>query len=270
MLDEDNYKFPQLPILISFKDQYAAALDIIYETVKLHTIKDFETYENILILPDLNDFLKEQTNFIPLPNNKTFLTSINKQDIKNSIQHYYNIIKKHKIDNVTQVSANKCIIDPLGNPVSDISKIKLDVSEVNDELLKTLNRNPNYFYQLSPRKFEEVVAEILSRKGYDVTLTSATRDGGKDIFVARKDDLGSFLYLVECKKFAPNRPVGIDIIQRLYGVVSDERATAGIIVTTSYFTKSVKDFQQKHMFKMALHDFESIKHWLYNVTESYN
>lgn len=144
-----------------------------------------------------------------------------------------------------EINSSKCIIDPLGNPISDINNIRINISEVNDELLKLLINNPDYLYQLSSRRFEELIAEILIRKGYNVELTSVTRDGGKDIYAARQDDLGSFLYLVECKKYAPNHHVGIDVIQRLYGVVSDEKATAGIIVTTSYFTKSAKDFQKK-------------------------
>lgn len=144
--------------------------------------------------------------------------------------------------------------------------IHVDVCEVNDELLKILNSNPDYLYQLSSRKFEEVIAEIFVKKGYDITLTPVTHDGGKDIYVVQKDDLGSFLFLVECKKYAPNHHVGLDVIQRLYGVVSDEMATGGIVVTTSYFTKSAKDFQQKHSFQMSLKDFDSIRKWLNDIT----
>lgn len=182
------------------------------------------------------------------------------------IQYYINLNQVFINEFIPHITINKCILDPLGNPISDINQIKIDTCEVNDELLNLLNSNPDYLYQLSYRKFEEVIAEILIRKGYYVELTPATRDGGKDIYVARKDDLGSFLYLVECKKYAPNHHVGLNIIQRLYGVVTDEKATAGIIVTTSYFTKSAKDFQQRHSFQMSLQDFHSIKKWLYEVT----
>jgi len=36
----------------------------------------------------------------------------------------------------------------------------------------------------------------LERHGYTVTLTPQTRDGGKDMYAARRDDVGSFLYVV--------------------------------------------------------------------------
>lgn len=183
------------------------------------------------------------------------------------IQHYLNIYQTFQMESISHVTTNKCIIDPLGNPISDINKIKIEVSDVNDKLLKQLNENPNDLYKLTPRKFEEVVAEILARKGCDVTLTPATRDGGKDIYAARKDGLGSFLYIVECKKYNQNNKVGIKVLRDLYGVISKENATCGIIATTSYFTKPAKEFQEDVGFRMSLKDFNGIKQWLYEVTD---
>lgn len=51
------------------------------------------------------------------------------------------------------------------------------------QILFELKNNPLYVYQLSPREFEEVVAELFKAKGYEVKLTPATRDGGRDIIV---------------------------------------------------------------------------------------
>lgn len=182
------------------------------------------------------------------------------------INHYLNICKNSDIKSISKVTANKCIIDPFGNPISNINNVQIDIQETNDQLLKYLSQNPNYIYQLSSRKFEELIAEILIRKGYEVELTPATRDGGKDIYAAHKTDLGSFLYIIECKKYAPNNKIGVSILRDLYGVVSKENATCGIIATTSYFTKPAKDFQREVQFQMSLKDFDSIKQWLYEVT----
>lgn len=68
------------------------------------------------------------------------------------------------------------------------------LSPVNDRLLKYLSENPEAFYQLKDRKFEEVMAEIYSKLGYKVELTKATRDGGKDIIIRRPEILGDFIY----------------------------------------------------------------------------
>lgn len=162
---------------------------------------------------------------------------------------------------------NKCILDTFGNPLIDISNIRIDVSEVNDWILNELNKNPTNMYQLSYRRFEEVIAEILIRKGYNVKLTPATHDGGKDIYVASKNDFGSFLYIVECKKYKPTHKVGVNVLRDLYGTLSKERATYGILVTTSYFSRPAKEFQQEIQFQMSLKDFNSIKQWLCDVTQ---
>ena len=182
------------------------------------------------------------------------------------LNYFYNIANNFGIKSISNITANKCIIDPLGKPISDIKNIRIDVSEINDRMLNELKKNPTDLYQLSSRRFEELVAEIFIRKGYKVELTSATRDGGKDIYAARKDDFGSFLYIVECKKYNPNHKVGVSILRDLYGVLSKERATYGIAVTTSYFSKPAQEFQQELQYQMSLQDFNSIKKWLCDVT----
>lgn len=131
------------------------------------------------------------------------------------IQHYLNIYQTFQMESISHVTSNKCIVDPLGNPISDIKNIRIDVSEINDWMLNELNKNPTDLYQLSSRRFEELVAELLMRKGYNVELTPATRDGGKDIYAARKDDLGSFLYIVECKKYKPTHKIGVNILRSM-------------------------------------------------------
>ena len=52
----------------------------------------------------------------------------------------------------------------------------------------------------------------------------------------RKTDLGQFLSYVVRWLYDPSKPVGIGSWWKLHGVVEQERANAGIVVTTSYFT----------------------------------
>lgn len=199
-------------------------------------------------------------------NPTNFISLFSGTDVSNKFKQYFEIYKSFEIESISNVTANKCIIDSLGNPINDISEIRIDVSEVNDWMLNELRKNPTDLYKLSPRRFEELIAEVLMRKGYNVELTPATRDGGKDIYVARKDDLGSFLYLVECKHYEPTHKVGVSVIRDLYGVLSKEKATYGIVVTTSDFTKPAQDFQQDIKFQMSLKNFNSIQKWICDVT----
>jgi restriction system protein len=137
-----------------------------------------------------------------------------------------------------------------------------DVVTVNDEFLRKLHANPHLLHELSPRGIEELVAELLGRLDYEVTLTPASKDGGKDIYAAKKDHLGTFLFIVECKKYAPDHPVGVGLVRQLNGVVQAEQATAGILATTSFFTKGAKEFQRLVSYQISLKDYLGIQDWL--------
>lgn len=58
------------------------------------------------------------------------------------------------------------------------------------ELITALKSSPYLLRELSPREFEEVVAEIFRSNGFHVDLTKRTRDGGKDIIAIHTDKLG--------------------------------------------------------------------------------
>ena len=158
------------------------------------------------------------------------------------------------------------IIGPDGQPLTTESKKRIEiiqaVTEVNDEIIAMLRLHPEQLWSLPPRKFEELVAELLVRQGYDVQLSPPIKDGGVDIYVAKRDSLGSFLYLVECKRYTPPHKVGVEIIRALYGVVQQTRANAGIIATTSLFTSGVREFQREVKHQLHLRDYIDIQKWL--------
>ncbi len=133
-----------------------------------------------------------------------------------------------------------------------------------NELLSKLIHNPHNLFTMQPRKFEELVAELLTREGFSVTLTPATRDGGRDILASNRNYLGEHLYLVECKRYASNRPVDVSLVRTLYGVVEAERASAGLLVTTSYFTKDAVKFRETIRHRMGLRDYNELVTWLHS------
>lgn len=133
--------------------------------------------------------------------------------------------------------------------------LRLDLEQINDELIRRLAERPELMRQLDPRKFEELIAELLRDKGYDVTLTPRSRDGGCDIIAIRRDDIGSALTLVECKRYASDHPVGVEIVRGLYGVVCSENASRGLIATTSHFTRGARAFRDRHEYRLSLADF---------------
>jgi Restriction endonuclease len=155
-------------------------------------------------------------------------------------------------------------LDPDGRPISgrEADAMELSARAVSADVLALLAVNPDLVHSLTPRQFEEVMAELFGKDGYDVTLTATSRDGGADLFVLDKRDIGSFLYVVECKKYRTDRPVGVGFVRQLFGVVQSKRATAGILATTSYFTRDAKAYQRELRYQLSLRDFASIRGWL--------
>jgi restriction system protein len=136
------------------------------------------------------------------------------------------------------------------------------VKSINAEFLRHAANDPEFLYSIPPRQFEEFVAEVFARQGYEVNLTPATRDGGSDIRVAKNDSLGSFLYIVECKRYARDRPVGVQLVRQLHGVADVMRANGSILVTTSYFTRDAKQFASEIRYQMNLRDYVDVHQWL--------
>ena len=137
--------------------------------------------------------------------------------------------------------------------------VQIDVEEINAEVVRYLAAHPEKMRTMNPRSFEVLVAELFRAKGYDVEVTPRSKDGGLDIRVVHKTELGRFLTLIECKRYAPENKVGVEIVRGLYGVVSAENATSGLIATTSYFSKGAKSFQKSVESRMSLADFEELK-----------
>jgi transcriptional regulator with XRE-family HTH domain len=158
------------------------------------------------------------------------------------------------------------LVDADGRPLEEsdarVHLLSGDLVVANDAVLRHLARHPEDMYRLTAREFEELVAETLSRHGYQVRLTPIARDGGKDMFVASHGALGSALYIVECKRFAPDRPVDVGIVRQLHGVVHAERLTGGILATTSYFTKPAQQFAAPIRYQLSLADFADVYAWI--------
>lgn len=144
--------------------------------------------------------------------------------------------------------------------------IKKDVLQINDSLMRYIAEEPMSMHELSSREFEIIIAELFKKLGYEVELTKQTRDGGVDIYIAEKTNIGKFLFLVECKHYASNRPVGIEVIRNMYGVLgmNKRKPTGGIIATTSHFAKGVKEeiIELNLEHRISLHDFEYISELL--------
>ncbi|MEQ1654678.1 MAG: restriction endonuclease, partial [Nitrospira sp.] len=90
-------------------------------------------------------------------------------------------------------------------------------------------------------------------------------DGGKDI-VAIRSDLGiRSKYIIECKRYAPNKPVGVALVRGLYGAQTQMGANKAVLATTSRFTTEARSFAETlntTKWAMDLKDFRDICEWV--------
>lgn len=115
----------------------------------------------------------------------------------------------------------------------------------------------NKIREMTPREFEFFVADIFKQHGFSVKVTPQTRDGGMDI-IATKEAPFPFTLIIECKHWADNHKVDVDVVRKLYGVQVANQINQSIVVTSSKFTKKASEFALARNNLMKLVDIEDL------------
>lgn len=159
--------------------------------------------------------------------------------------------KAHTLDYQLQEPEN------LDSPI-----IQLDFSKISEELTSHLLKNPKAMHEFSPQKFEELVAYIMEKHGYEVTLTQQSKDGGIDIYALKNEGFGDILTIVDCKKYSDKNPVGVAAVRGMYGTLQVENASHGMIATTSRFTRGANEMAQDYNYQLSLKNHADILQWI--------
>jgi len=138
--------------------------------------------------------------------------------------------------------------------------------DVTPQLLVLLRDNPEELRNLSPERFEHVVAERIDRMGYDVQLTGRTnrRDGGIDLIAVPKiRTVGSFLMAAQIKHHRSDRTTGRPDVDRLLAW-KDSLIRVGLMVTNTSFSQDARWLadQVNNRAFLRLRDFEDLRRWL--------
>jgi len=141
-------------------------------------------------------------------------------------------------------------------------QVIVSVSSRVRDLIAIVRRTPSLLYTLDDRSFEELVGSLMEDQGYGVQLTSRGADGGVDIYATRATALGNLRFLVQCKRFAAHRRVGVGVVRELAGLVAAQHATGGAVVTSSFFTNGAEAFAETLRHRLALRNHVAIQEWL--------
>ncbi len=92
--------------------------------------------------------------------------------------------------------------------------------------------------QLPWKRFEDLLGEAYRRQGYKVEETlGGGADGGVDLILGR----GGNVTIVQCKRWS-GKPVPVQTVRELYGVLHDRNATSAKLVATTSFTSDAIAF----------------------------
>ncbi len=137
------------------------------------------------------------------------------------------------------------------------------LKEMEQYVIDDFRSNPSSIYLLSSREFEEFIAFLYERKGYQVNLTPETKDGGIDIVAEYKLPSGdNYISYVQCKRYNPNCRVGLKAVKELVGTMYNANVHQGIVVTSSRFTKGARRYVETNNCRILLKDFDDIKELL--------
>jgi len=135
-------------------------------------------------------------------------------------------------------------------------------SAVNEELLAFLARHPEYLQDLHWRHFEEVLEAIFRNQGFDVWLGPGGGDHGVDLRLINKDSIGSFLTIVQAKRYRRDRRITLEAVAALEGLLDSNRAHRGLFVTTSDFLPGARAFAEAQSYRLHLAAADDVARWL--------
>lgn len=182
-----------------------------------------------------------------------------------ALQLLAGLIRSSAPDDISRLLAGNFydLADVTSAPSSEIVVVaKPKIISASESLVKNLKKQPDNIRNLSPRDFERLLAELLIDMGWEVELTKATRDGGKDILAYMNTELGRLLCLVEAKHYREDRKIGVDLVRTLYGTLCDYQANSAMMVTTSSFSRDAQEFQKRHQYQLSLRDYADIVRWI--------
>lgn len=157
--------------------------------------------------------------------------------VKNAAQNYPH--KKDKtVGKKTTPSAELNITDtPSEQLLNSFDQLKQSISS---DILKTIIGK-------KPKEFERLVVKLLQAMGYGGEIrnsgqvTKLSKDGGIDGII-KEDILGFGRIYIQAKRYARDRAVERDEIQKFVGALAVVQSNKGAFITTSYFSKGAVDY----------------------------
>ena len=137
--------------------------------------------------------------------------------------------------------------------------IEADVADVSGDIYSYFAQRPEEFYRLPHRKFEELISSIFAARGWKTRVGPGSGDGGVDVRVWQESPLGDSLTLIQAKRYARHKPIGLEAVAALEAHSKREGAK-GLFITTSRYLPGARDWAGREGV-LQLADTTTLQDW---------
>jgi hypothetical protein len=126
------------------------------------------------------------------------------------------------------------------------------------EMLEARSSRPEVFELVSRLHFERAIAQEFTKQGFEVEVAQGA-EFGYDFRL--RDNRGRSM-LVEVKKLNPNSKASISTVQQLLGAVHAYEDSSALLICTSEFTNSARDFASRQSERIVLWSLDELRRFV--------
>ncbi len=143
-------------------------------------------------------------------------------------------------------------------------------SFIDQRYIDYLANNFDDLGQIHWRKFEALTAEFFKKEGYYVEIGPGRSDGGVDVRVYKEnvDKENPPLILIQCKRWKDQ--VQQETVKALWADVDYEKATSGLIVTSSTVAFGAKEVCSARGYNIDFAENDKLKQWIQGMSSTKN
>lgn len=223
-------------------------------------LRDVPFLENFLLIHTSGEIIAWNYGGERATDEKALNIDSTEADWDNEVCHQAigDFLRLHKVE-VSRRDFSEYVDESFPNKI-DIIIPSLEIIDAN--LVAYLADHPEHLQDLHWRKFEELLETLFKDQGFETELGPGGADGGVDLRLIQRSDIGRLLFLVQAKKHAAHLKIRLDPVKALYASVEDERASKGIFVSTAEFLPGTKAYALRNCFRIKLVGPDDLVVWL--------
>lgn len=151
---------------------------------------------------------------------------------------------------------------------STISANSTSAPLIDQRFIDYLHAQPEDLERIDWRQLEYLCGEYFRRRGYEVTVTAPSGDGGVDVVANRIDGAaGPDIVLIQAKRLSGRRQVDINVVKALWAdVLESESPTRGLITTTTRLAKGAREYTEARNYRLSAAERTQVDRWITNLT----